>query len=126
MVVAVDLDQADLAELALADDAVARFDQVRRAAALRADLHDALVLARGGEHRLAFDDIDADRLLHPDVQPGPHRRDHRQRVPVVRRGDQDDVEILLAEHLAIVAVGPRLLLRACRVATSSAASASIC
>ena len=67
MVVAADLDEADLAELAFLDDAVARLDEVRRAAALRADLHDALVLARRGEHRLALDDVDADRLLDIDI-----------------------------------------------------------
>ena len=53
---------------------VAGLDQVRRAAALRADLHDALVLARGGQHRLALDHVDADRLLHVDVGPGLRRR----------------------------------------------------
>ena len=78
------------------DDAVAGLDQVRRAAPLRADLHDALVLARRRDHRLALDDIDADRLLHLDVGAGLDGGDHRQRVPVVRRVDEDDVEILLA------------------------------
>ena len=111
MVVAVDLDQADLAELAFADDPVAGLDQVRRAAALGADLHDPLVLARGGEHRLALDHVDADRLLHVDVGAGLDGGDHRQGVPVVGRGDQDDVEVLLLEHLAVVGVGPRRLLR---------------
>ena len=93
------------------DDAVAGLDQVRRAAALRADLHDALVLARGGEHGLALDHVHADRLLHVDVGAGLDGRDHRQGVPVVGRGDQHDVEVLLLEHLAVVAVGARLLLR---------------
>ncbi len=68
VVVAVDLDQADGPELAFADDAIARGDQVRRAAPLRADLHDAVVFARGGEHRLPFGDVHADRLLHVDVR----------------------------------------------------------
>ena len=105
---------------------VAGLDQVRRAAALRADLHDALVLAGGGEHRLALDHVHADRLLHVDVGPGLDGGDHRQGVPVVGRADQDDVEVLLLEHLAVVAVGPRLLLRrSAAAATSSAASASI-
>ena len=85
--------------------------EVRRAAPLRADLHDALVLARRREHRLALDDVDADRLLHVDVGAGLHRLDHRQRVPVIRRGDEHDVEVLLLQHLAVVAVGARLLLR---------------
>ena len=46
-----------------------------------------------------------------DVGPGLDGGDHRQGVPVVGRGDQDDVEVLLLEHLAVVAEGPRLLLR---------------
>ena len=48
---------------------------------------------------------------HIDIGAGLDGRDHRQRVPVVRRGDQHDVEVLFLEHLAIVAVGARLLLR---------------
>ena len=77
VVVAVDFDQRDLAEFAFVDELVARFDQVRRAAALRADLHHAVVFARGGEHRLAFDNIDADRLLHVDIDARFRRLDHR-------------------------------------------------
>ena len=92
------------------EHAVARLNQVRRAAALGTDLHDAAMLPRGGHHGLAFDDIDADRLLHVNIGPGLDRGDHRQRVPVVRRGHEHDVEILLGEHLAIVAIGARLLL----------------
>ncbi len=104
VIVAVHLDQADLAELPLADDPVAGLDQVRRAAALRADLHDPLVLAGRGQHGLALGHVDADRLLHVDVGARLDGRDHRQGVPVVGRGDQDDVEVLLLEHLAVVAV----------------------
>ena len=83
-------------------DLVARFDQVRRAAALRADLHHALILARRGQHRLAFGHIHADRLLAVDIAAGLYRLDHRQRMPVVGRRDQDDVQVLLAQHLAVV------------------------
>ena len=110
-VVAIDLDQPDLAELAFADDAIARGDQVRRAAALHADLDDALVLARRRQHRLALADVDADRLLDVDVAAGLGRRDHRQRVPVIGRGDQRDVDVLLIEQLLIVLEGARALLR---------------
>src|SRR5439155_25039949 len=60
MVVATDLDQGDLSEFALSEDLVAGLDEVWSAAALSADLHDALVAARGREHGLAFDDV------HPD------------------------------------------------------------
>ena len=111
VIVAIDLDQRDLAELPLADDPVARLDQVRRAPALGADLHDPLCFARRGQHGLALDHVHADRLLDIDVGPGLDGGDHRQGVPVVGRGDQDDVEVLLLEHLAIVGVGARGLLR---------------
>ena len=65
-------------------DLVARLDQVRRAAALRADLHHAVVLARRGQHRLAFDDIDADRLLHIDIDA----RSSRPRSSAARASDR--------------------------------------
>ena len=84
---------------------------MRRAAALHAHLHDALVLARRGQHRLPFGDVHADRLLNVDVGAGLRRLDHRQRVPVIGRGDEDDVEILLREHLAIIAERARRFLR---------------
>ena len=44
---------------------------------------------------------------------------------MVRRADQDDVEILLPEHLAIVAVRARLFPRLLAGATMSAAPASM-
>ena len=96
---------ADLAEQAGVDDLLLRVDQVRRALALRADLHHALVLAGRGEHRLAFEHVDADRLLQIDVGAGLDGGDGVQRVPVVGRADEHDVEVLLLEHLAVVGVG---------------------
>jgi hypothetical protein len=77
----------DFAELALLDQ-VACLDEMRRAPPLRADLHHAIVFTSGGEHGLALGDIDADRLLHPNVETGFHRIDHCQRVPMIRRGNQ--------------------------------------
>ena len=111
MIVAIDFDQADLAELALANDLVAGLDQVRRAAALGAHLHDPLVLAGRGQHRLALGHVDADRLLDVNINAGLDGRDHRQGMPVVGRGDQDDVEVFFLEHLAVVGERARSLLR---------------
>ena len=111
VIVAVDFDQAHAAQFAFADDAVAGLDEVRRAAALRAHLDDAAVLPRGGEHCLPLDHVDADRLLQVDVGPRFHGGDHRQGVPMVGRGDEHDVEVFFREHLAIIGVGPRPLLR---------------
>ena len=90
---------------------------MRCAATLRADLHDAFVFAGGGEHRLAFDDIDADRLLTVDVDAGLHGLDHGEGMPVIGRADQHDVEIFFLQHLAVIVVGARLFLRSWRVAT---------
>ena len=106
-----DVHEADRAEPAFADHAIARSDEMRRAAALHADLHDTLVLARGGQHGLPLDDVDADRLLHPDIRAGLDGIDHRQRVPVIGCDDDDDVEVALLEHLPVVGVGARRLLR---------------
>ena len=109
VVVAVDLDVRDGAESSFADEAVARGGQMRRAASLRADLHDALVCTRRGQHRLPFGDVDADGLLHVDVGAALHGLDHRQRMPMIWRADEDDVEVLLPQHLAIVLVRTRPL-----------------
>ena len=91
--------------------AISGVDEMRRAPALHADLDDPVVLARGRQHRLRFDDVDAHRLLHPHVHARLHGFDHRQRMPVIRRVDDDDVEVSLFEQGAIVAVDARLLLR---------------
>ena len=52
-----------------------------------------------------------DRLLHPNIGAGLHGRNHRQRVPVVGRGHQADVQVLLLQHLAVIAEQPGSLLR---------------
>ena len=111
MIVAADIHLADFAQHPGLDDVLLRVDQMGRALALRADLHHAAILAGGGHHRFAFEHVAADRLLAVDVGPGFDGRDHRQRMPMVGRADQHDVEILLLEHLAIVAICPRRFLR---------------
>ena len=87
VVIAVDLGHADLAKQAGLHDPVAGFHEVRRAAPLRADLHGAVVLAGRVEHGFPLHHVDADRLLHVDIRAGLDRRDHRQGMPVVGRGD---------------------------------------
>ena len=81
---------------------VAGLYKVGRAAPLHSHLHDAPVLAGGGNHRLAFHHIHADRLLHPHVQPCAAGVDHGQRVPVIRRVDQHEVEVARLNHLPVV------------------------
>src|SRR5262245_48013092 len=57
VVIAIDLDQSYLSEFARANDLIASLGQMRRAASLGADLHDAIVPARGSDHRLPLDHI---------------------------------------------------------------------
>ena len=81
---------------------------------MHADLADPLVDAHGLDDLGPFLDLQGQRLLDVDVFAGVGRIDGDQRVPVIGRGDQHRVEVLLLEQLAVVAVGARarrLLLR---------------
>jgi hypothetical protein len=112
MPVAVDVDGGDFAEQARFDDVVAGVDEVGGAAALGVHLNDAVEAPGGGEHGLAFDDVDADWFFDVNVGAGFHGGDGGQRVPVIGGADEDNVEILFAEHFAVIAIGPRGVLRA--------------
>ena len=74
-------------------------------AALRAVLDDAVVLAGGLDGDAALVDVVAARLLDVDVLAGLAGPDGHQRVPVVRRGDRDGVDVLVVERLADVLHG---------------------
>ena len=95
---------SDVAEQPLLDDAPPGLFQMGRGPALQADLDDAVVLACRGQHGLAFQDVDADRLLAVDVDAGPAGGDHGERVPVVGRRDQHEVQLLLLQHFPVVEV----------------------
>src|SRR6185503_10285980 len=68
-----------------------------------AGLHDAVVLARGLNHFLAFLYVDARRLLDVDVLSRLAGFYHHVGVPVVGLRDADGVERLVGEDLAEVA-----------------------
>ena len=110
-VITVNLHQADLTQLACLNNVVAGLNEVRRAAALGAHLHDSVVLPRRGKHSLPLNHVHANRLLHIDVRSGFDGGNHWQRMPMVRCADKDDVQVFLLEHLAVVMVGARRLLR---------------
>jgi len=99
---------ADVAQQPFPDDALLGLGQMRRRAALRADLHHAVILAGSGEHCLAFANVHADGLLTVDVDSRAAGVDHRQRVPVIGSVDQDEVHLLLGEHFLVVAILARL------------------
>jgi hypothetical protein len=84
---------------------------MRRGATLGADLDHPLVFSRGRQHGLAFDHIDADRLLAVNIDSRLYRLDHVQRMPMVRRADENEVEILFLQHLPIIGIETRFLLR---------------
>src|ERR1051325_1309983 len=92
----------DLAELALLHQ-LHRFGDVAAAAALRASLHDAVVLARGLDNFAAFPNVVRHGLLDVHVLARLDRPDGRQRMPMVGRGDRDCVDLRFLEHLAHVA-----------------------
>ena len=85
-----------------------RLPQRRVRSTLAALLDDAVVFARGGNDLLRFEHVVGARLLDVDVLPCLARPDGLQRVPVVRRGDRHDVDVLALEHLAKVGVDRRL------------------
>jgi hypothetical protein len=77
---------------------------MRPDAAMQADLHHAAGIARRFEHRAAFIHRVPGRLLDKDVRAGLHRIDRLQRVPVIRRGDDHDLRLLLLQQFAVILV----------------------
>ena len=71
---------------------------VRGAAALRADLHHALVAAGGLDHQPAFADVVAARLFDVDVLAGVAGQNRGGGVPMVGRGNPHGVDTLVVEH----------------------------
>ena len=95
VVITAHLGVGDIPKQPCIHDRLLGLHQVRCAAALCADLHHAIVLAGGGQHRLTFDHIDTRRLLNVDIAPGFDGINHRQRVPMIRRRDQHQIEFIL-------------------------------
>jgi hypothetical protein len=96
---------ADLAQESFFDDPLPGLDQVGRALPLGADLDHPAQPPGRRQDRLPLEHVHADRLLQVDVGAGLHRRDGVERVPVVGRAHEHDVELVSGEHLPVVAVG---------------------
>src|SRR5262249_26034820 len=71
-------------------------------ATLRAALADLVVLPRRLDDLPALEHIVTDRLLDVDVLAVLDRSDGHEAVPVVRRGDGDDIDVLVRDDLADV------------------------
>ena len=104
MVVAANFRVGDIAEQALFDDLLAGLHEMRRTATLGAHLHDTIVFSSRREHRLAFDDVNAGRLLHVHVAASLDSLNHRQRVPMIRRGNKDKIELVFLQQLSVVTI----------------------
>ena len=95
--------EADRPELA-ASEAVEHAAEEAAGAVLGADLDHPAVLAGRRHHLPPFPDVIGERLLDVHVLPRLTRPDRRQRVPVVRQGDDHRVDALVVEDLAGVAI----------------------
>ena len=61
----------------------------------------------GGSELAALLDVVAARLLDVDMLPGVAGEDRRRRMPVVRRGDDDPIDLLIFEQFAEIRVATR-------------------
>ena len=91
----------DLADAAVLHE-LDRVAHGRPAAVHRADLDDLAETRLRLDHLAAFPDRVRRRLLDVDVLAGLERPDGRERVPVIRRGDDDGVDLLVFEDAAHV------------------------
>ena len=105
VIVAANLRMGDVTEQPGVDDLFLCFHQVRGAASLSAHLHNAIVLACRCQHRLTFHHVDARRFLHVHIAARLDGIDHRQCVPVIRCGDQNQIKVVLLEQRPVVGVG---------------------
>jgi hypothetical protein len=80
---------------------------------LHADLYDAVVLASGANNLLAFPMIVRKRLFDVHVFATFAGPDCRQCVPVVARGDNDGIDLVvlrIVEHFPHVGIGRRAVM----------------
>ncbi len=97
----------DLADVAFTNPCKRRRMSLGRTL-LRTDLHDAVVLAGGLHHFAAFPNLVRSGLFDVNVFTRLAGPDGRQRVPVVRRGRGDRVDVLAVEQLSHVGIAVHL------------------
>ena len=95
----------DLADDAVADDFAGDAEFLVVRALLGAGLEDLLAAAHGFDEREGLMDVVRERLLAVHVLAGVDRGDGGDGVPVVRRGDDDGVDVLVGDEFAEVGVG---------------------
>ena len=95
----------DRAERSLAD-VFCGVDERRIGALLGAGLHDPVVLAGGLDGFAALPDAVADRFLDVNILASLTGHDGEERVPVVGRGDHDDVHVRPVQDMAKILMLP--------------------
>ena len=70
-----------------------------------ADLENSIVGAHGLHHRPAFQHGMRHGFLAVNILAGPGRRNGHERVPMIRRGDDDGINILPRQQIAEILVG---------------------
>ncbi len=97
-----DQDALDFADATVAD-VFRRLEELGFGTLLAAALDDAIGCARRLHQRLAFLDEQRERFLAINILARQTGFDGRQRMPVVRRGDQDRVNGLVLQQLPVIA-----------------------
>src|SRR5262249_45673461 len=77
-----------------------RLAHTRAAAALGAGLTDLAILTCNLDNAPALADVVANRLLDVHILAILHRPDGRQCMPVIRRGDGHDIDVLILDDAA--------------------------
>src|SRR5262249_38206890 len=96
--------ERDFSDLAGADD-FAGLLEMNAGALHRAGLHDPAVLSRGLDHLAAFFYSDADRFLDVDIFAVLAGFDGHVGVPVIGRGNADNVDAFVVEDFAEIGDG---------------------
>jgi hypothetical protein len=82
---------------------------MRPDAPVQSHLHDSPALARRPQHGTAFVHGVARGLLDEDMRTRFHGGNGLERVPMIRRGDEHDLRLLLLQQLAEVVIRLRLV-----------------
>src|ERR1035438_492852 len=93
-----------LADAAVAND-FASLTKPRIGALLAPTLKDPVVGFHGVTHGAAFGDGERKRLLPVNILTRARRFNHGNRMPVIRQGDENGIDILARDHFAEVVVG---------------------
>ena len=88
------LNLSDLSESAFGDDRECLVELVKTAALLCADLHHAASLFLQTTNQLAFVNRQRERLFTVGIFASPHRFDQNFCMPMIGRGNLDDVDIV--------------------------------